>query len=189
MNVRTNTHTAFDLLMHYALRSRACALAAPDVSPLKKSWTGIGFTLGKQHFLASMDDISEIINLPQCTKIPRTKPYVRGAANNRGSIIPVIDLMTFFAKGTSRVTRLRRLLVIDFREFSTGLVVDDILGMQHFPYDNYEASISTQLDTCFHPYISGTYFREITDTQDIERWPVLDLDRLLTDENLDNLSA
>lgn len=188
MSTSTPQNTAFDLLMHYAMRSRACALATVDVKPPEQIWTGIGFSLGEAQFLAPMDDISEIINLPPCTKIPRTKTFVRGAANIRGAIIPVIDLMIFFQKRSSRVARLRRLLVIEYRESFTGLVVDDILGMQHFTAHHYESRISSNLDPCFHPYLSGTYFRSNLDDEQ-EEWPVLDLDRLLTDQSLENLSV
>lgn len=188
MNNVPTANKAFELLMQFAVRSRACAIAAPDAIPPEQIWTGVGFSLGESHFLAPMDDISEIINLPLCTKIPRTKPFVRGAANIRGSIIPVIDLMSFFHKTSTRVPRLRRLLVIEYRESFTGLAVDDILGMQHFTAHHYESTISTNLEPCFHPYLSGTYFREGTDAQQ-EAWPIFDLDRLLADQSLENLSA
>ena len=151
--------TAFNLLLHYAFRSRACASSLPETSPQEQSWTGIGFSLGEQSFLVPMSDITEILNLPHCTRIPRTKSFVRGAANIRGSVVPVIDLMAFFQKPSTRVARLRRVLVVDYRESSTGLIVDDILGMQHFSAMNYEASISSELEPCFHGYLSGTYFR------------------------------
>ena len=190
MNERKpTTETAFDLLMHYAVRSRACALAAPDIAPTEQTWTGIGFTLGDAYFLAAMDDIAEIINLPQCTNIPKTKHFVRGVSNIRGSIIPVVDLMSFFSKGTSRVSRLRRLLVVEYKESYTGLVVDDILGMQHFAVAHYESNIPIPIDDCFTPYLNGSYWRSISTSDEKEYWPVFELDRLLSDEHLENLSA
>ncbi len=188
MNARTATDTPFKLLSHYAMRSRACALSASDVAPILQTWTGIGFSLGTSVFLVSMEDISEIINLPLCTKIPRTKSFVRGAANFRGSIIPVIDLMSFFNKSSSRIARLRRLLVVEYGESYTGLVVDDVLGMQHFPMDNFEASIDSGVESVFHPFLAGTYFDPVTKSYEIDRWPVFDLSRLLADERLENLS-
>lgn len=188
MNERKTPETPFDLLSHYAMRSRACALSAPSIAPIQQSWTGIGFSLGADTFLASMDDISEIINLPSCTKIPRTKSFVRGVANVRGSIIPVVDLMSFFQKGSSRATRLRRLLVIEYGESYTGLVVDDILGMQHFPIGGFKSAIDGHVDDAFKPFLSGTYTRVPQETLEEERWPVFDLATLLADERLENLS-
>ncbi len=188
MNERNMPETPFDLLTHYSVRSRACALSAPTLAPFQQQWTGIGFSLGADTFLVSMDDISEIINLPTCTKIPRTKSFVRGVANVRGSIIPVVDLNHFFQKGSSRVTRLRRLLVIEYGESYTGLVVDDILGMQHFPLDGFKGSIENHIDEVYKPFLSGTYTRVPQDTLEEERWPVFDLGTLLADERLENLS-
>lgn len=188
-NSTSSTDNAFDLLVHYSVRSRACAKSAIDIAPIEKTWTGIGFSLGHTAFVASMDDIAEIINLPACTHIPRTKSFVRGAANIRGSIMPVIDLMGFFNKGSSRVARLRRLLVVEYLDSYTGLVVDDILGMQHFPLRSFEPSIESNLDVCFHNYLSGTYSRITANSQDQEHWPVFDIDRLLADESLENLAV
>lgn len=189
MSERIPADSAFDLLMHYAMRSRACATAAPDIAPSEQTWTGIGFTLGDAYFLSAMDDITEIINLPTCTNIPRTKPFVRGVANIRGAIIPVIDLMSFFSKGTSRVSRLRRLLVVEYNESYTGLVVDDILGMQHFTATHYEPQPPLPIDDCFKPYLNGSYWRNNIVGDEKEYWPVFELDRLLTGDHLENLSA
>mgnify|MGYP001140108955 CR=1 FL=1 len=178
---------AFGLLADIAQKSRSCAFALPDSKPPQQSWTGIGFSLGETILLASMEDIAEIINLPRCTRIPKAKSFVRGAASVRGSIVPVVDLLAFFSLRTNRAARLQRMLVVEFGESYSGLVVDDILGMQHFPLENFEESYPYDLQDCFVPFVCGSYWRTTSDGSE-EYWPVLDLHQLLADQSLINLS-
>ena len=180
--------TPFDILLHYALRSRACALPPEDIKPPQEFWSGVGFTLGKESFVIPMEDLAEIINAPKFTKIPRLKHYVRGVANIRGSIVPVVDLMLFFNKNSSRIARLRRLFVLEYKDSFTGLLVDDISGMQHFPANNYQNTMPKSIDPKIAPFISGSYWRMKPRSNVKEVFSVLNTSSLLENEQFENLA-
>jgi len=184
--------TPFDILLDYAAKSRACSVELNDHESPAEMYSGVGFTLDDQTYLIAIDDLTEIINAPHFTKIPRLKSYVCGVANIRGSIVPVVDLMLFFKKTSSRIARLRRLLVIEYKETYTGLLVDDILGMQHFPTAQYQTELPKTIDTEIAPFLNGCYWRA-SNEQTLsevkkELFPVFNTQLLLSNENIENLA-
>ena len=180
--------TPFDILLHYALRSRACTLPPENLKPPQELWSGVGFTLGDAAFVIPLEDVSEIINAPRFTKIPRLKHYVRGVANIRGSIVPVVDLMLFFNKHSKRIARLRRLIVLEYKDALTGLLVDDISGMQHFPVNNFLNSTTKNLDDQIKPYVSGSYWRLKPRSNIKEIFYLFNTMQLLENDQFENLA-
>ena len=77
-----------------------------------------------------MDDVIEILDLPVLSNVPLTQPWVRGIANVRGSLLPVIDLNGYLGNEVPRVTNKTRVLVIDFNGVYSGLVVDALDGQR-----------------------------------------------------------
>ena len=88
----------------------------------------------------------------------REQPWVRGIANIRGNLLPVIDLSGCLTGGVTRITGKTRVLVIDYNGFYSGLIVDEVLGMKHFMDNEYsveDAQVSIarseaeRCDRCF----------------------------------------
>ena len=57
------------------------------------------FTLGRQEFGIDIMRIKEIIRMQEIRNVPQSPDYVRGVINNRGSIIPIMDLKQKFNMG------------------------------------------------------------------------------------------
>jgi twitching motility protein PilI len=51
----------------------------------------------------------------------------------RGKLLPVIDLSAYLGSEPAAVTRRTRVLVLDCLGVYSGLVVDEVLGLRHFP--------------------------------------------------------
>src|SRR5210317_1346393 len=64
--------------------------------PLKESahpeWQGLGFQIGGLRLVASMGEISEIMQVPKMAPLPGVKSWIMGIANVRGRLVPVVDL-------------------------------------------------------------------------------------------------
>ena len=70
--------------------------------------------------------------------------------------------------------RRRRLLVLDQNDLYTGMAVDEVLGMQHFPIDEFVESLPVS-DPAVTNFVRGAYRREG------EYWSVFSLTRLAED--------
>lgn len=153
-----NVSEAFLKLVEIADQSRNQASDLPSREEAVTHWTGVGFTLGKVDYVAPMGEVAEILQVPRFTKVPGVRQWVKGVANVRGRLMPVLDLMQFFDKASGFQTRRRRLLVIDKDELYSGIVVDEVRGMQHFPLDSFEAN-PDDVDEVMKPYVIGAYSR------------------------------
>ncbi|MCG6899034.1 MAG: chemotaxis protein CheW [Gammaproteobacteria bacterium] len=111
---------------------RGCEVGLPRNSEEYNEWSGIAFRLGHNKLIAPLDDVVEILDYPQLSVVPLTQPWVRGIANVRGNLLPVIDLNGFLGKESPRMTQKTRILVINFNDMYSGLVVDEVLGLKHF---------------------------------------------------------
>jgi twitching motility protein PilI len=114
---------------------RGCETGLPRKAEALNEWSGIAFRLGRNKLLAPMDDVVEILDMPEISVVPLTQPWVRGIANLRGNLLPVIDLNGYLGNELPRVTDRTRVLVIDFNGIYSGLVVDDVMGLKHFIED------------------------------------------------------
>jgi len=52
----------------------------------------IVFKIGNEEYALRIDTVKEVVLTPKTTQIPLTPEYIRGVANIRGEILPIIDL-------------------------------------------------------------------------------------------------
>lgn len=145
----------------------------PEEEKTLEIWSSVGFILNGVRFVAPMDEVAEILTMPRITPIPGVDGWIKGIANVRGRLLPVIDLMGFFmGQQTGVSTKLKRLLVIEAGDIYTGLIVDNVFGMQHFPADAYQNRVSNLPDV-FLPVVIGSY------QQGQQVWPIFSPFKLL----------
>lgn len=137
-------------------------------------WTGVGFMLAGQRFVAPIGEVAEILKVPRYTLIPGVEPWMKGLANVRGRLLPIMDLMGFLNRRSQALELRRRILVVDHGEIFSGLMVDEVLGMQHLSVDEYDRSPSGVFAEVA-PYVRGCFVR------DGQKWYVLLLSRLTED--------
>ncbi len=95
----------FALLRDIESRSRQKALGLPQQLEIRPTQTGIGFLLQNIALVVATSEISEILPYPPLTRIPGTVDWMKGVANIRGTLIPVIDLLGFAKQETARLNR------------------------------------------------------------------------------------
>lgn len=84
------------------------------------------FNLNKEEFGVDINNVKEIVRLPDITPIPCSPEYISGICNLRGNVLPVIDSRIRFAMMAQEITDKTRLLVVETGGCNTGLVVDDV---------------------------------------------------------------
>ncbi|UVE18127.1 chemotaxis protein CheW [Pseudomonas sp. LS44] len=154
-----DAQTPFQLLFEIDQRCRLMAAGLPSQQAAIQTWSGIGFRMGEQLFVAPMGEIGEVLHEPRFTLLPGVKSWVKGVANVRGRLLPVMDLCGFFGHDLSPLRKQRRVLVVDHQEVFAGLTVDEVFGMQHFPVDNFSEQLPP-LDASIQPFIYGVFQRE-----------------------------
>jgi twitching motility protein PilI len=152
--------TAFELLLQIDRRCRLLGAELPSQPAHRDSWSGIGFRLGEHWYVAPMGEVSEVLHEPRHTSLPGVKPWVRGVANLRGRLLPLMDLCGFFGHELSSVRKQRRVLVVDHDEVFAGLLVDEVLGLQHFPKDSLEAIPLAPLEGPESAFVQGRFAGE-----------------------------
>ena len=155
----TESQTAFELLLDIDRRCRLLAADLPSQETRLQGWSGIGFRVGEQWFVAPMREVAEVLHEPRCTLMPGVKTWIRGVANLRGRLLPVMDLCGFFGGELSPLRKQRRVLVVDHNEVFAGLTVDEVFGMQHFPVDTFSEQLPP-LEAAIAPFIHGVFQRE-----------------------------
>ena len=135
-------------------------------------WSGIAFEMMGQYFVAPLGEVSEVIYPPKCTPVPNTKAWVRGVANIRGRLLSVSDLSHYLTGHKSHSSNAQKVLCIQHDEHYVGLIVDQVLGIQHFNKKSFFSPQDDVADT-LHPYCRG-YFQ-----QHNQKWQVFLFSQLL----------
>lgn len=170
----------FAVLMAIAERSQALAIELPAKENAQTHWNGLGFSLLGQQFVAPMGEVAELMRVPTSTRLPGVKHFVNGIANVRGRLMAILDLAIYFGTPSLAPIPQRRILAIENDEAYLGFIVDESLGMQHFPQEAFKQDI--EVAELFRPYVKGGY------QVGTNIWPILSLSALAEDSNLEQLA-
>lgn len=154
--VMSEPQAAFLALLSLAESSRAAARGLPAQADIRPLWSGIGFSLMGNNFVAPIGEVSEMLQIPNYTHLPGVQSWVKGVANVRGRLLPLFDLAAFFGDRLTGSRKHRRILVLETETLYSGLMVDRVFGMQHFPMDEYSEQSGVVPDNVA-PFVSGSY--------------------------------
>nr|WP_317199179.1 chemotaxis protein CheW [uncultured Psychrobacter sp.] len=129
----------------------------------ESDWQGLVFDIGGQRLIAPMGEVSEVLMMPEYTTMPLVKPWMLGIANIRGRLLPLTDMSKFLQIPSMRTQMSqRKVLVIDHETMFSGLLVDQVLGIEQFSQDQYRAeAIDSQ--SPFAPYNHGKFYKDEQD--------------------------
>lgn len=159
------------LLRDMAARGRLHARELPRKVEVKETWTGIGFRLGEADLVAPLSEVREMMPYPALTSVPGAKPWVKGIANVRGNLLPIMNLPGYVNQSGAALTRRARVLVIREGDIYAGLIVDSVYGLQHF-FEEERCAEEPVVDEAIHPYLQGAFL------QAGRHWGVFSLQRL-----------
>ncbi len=172
-SLRTLKDHPFDLLCEMERRSRAAAAGAHGHDVNLEEWVGVGFRLGRERFVVPRDEVREVLMVPPAvTRVPGAKSWVKGLANVRGHLLPLVDLREFLGSGVGGAERSARALVANSDEFPVGLIVDEVFGFRRF----LDAELHLEVpETVIRAdrFLDGCFQRAD------EVWPVFSVSKLL----------
>lgn len=176
-----NIDNPFEFLLDLEKRTLVGSANLPSVDQVEQEWVGVGFRIGKSKLISSMSDVKEILDLPNFTLVPGVKSWIVGVANVRGSLLPIMDLKGYLLGEDIKNRAKGRVIVIDYKGFNTGLVVEEVYGMRHFR----ESDVSDDMPS-IHEDI--TPFIESAFKSEGEHWSVFDFNKLTADERFSHAS-
>jgi purine-binding chemotaxis protein CheW len=86
----------------------------------------VSFRLADEEYGIEITKIQEIILMGEITRVPQTPPYVKGLINLRSNVIPILDLRLRFALPESAVSDDTRIMVVNVKGKTIGLIVDAV---------------------------------------------------------------
>lgn len=156
MSATATSVTPYSILLDIERRSRSRALGLPQQVEVRRTSSGIGFRVGELLMVSPLGDIKEILIFPPITRVPHAKVWVRGIANVRGSLLPIMDLRGFVEGVMTEQTRRTRVLLISHENLQAGLVVDEALGLRHF-FDEERLGGVANLPPPYREFVTGGY--------------------------------
>lgn len=84
----------------------------------------IMFTLADERYGVEVEKVHTIERMYPLTRVPKTPSFVKGVFNNRGVVIPVIDMRERFSLPTEDYTEHTRIIIVVVNEMQVGLIVD-----------------------------------------------------------------
>jgi twitching motility protein PilI len=173
LSLRSLRDRPFELLKELEKRSRTVAASSAADAESGKEWVGVAFRMGGETFLVAREETREVLGYPAAvTRIPGAKSWVKGLANVRGQLLPMLDLRQFLGSGATTAGRNTRVVVVNHRDIPAGLMVDEVLGFRRFADAEFNAEPPPTVIRC-DLYLAGAFRRGG------EVWPVLNLKTLV----------
>lgn len=173
----------FELLTELERRSKAAMAGALGDDVDVQEWVGIGFRLGAERFIVGREEVREVLMVPSSvTRVPGAKSWVRGLANVRGHLLPIVDLRAYLGAGAGGTGRSARVLVLNSQDLPTGLVVDEVFGFRRFLEREHRDAAQETMIRC-ERYLDGSFERG----PDV--WPVFSMRKLLGADDFQRAAA
>lgn len=109
----------------------------------------LSFNVSNESFCIDLINVHEILRPAFITRIPNVEDNVLGVINLRGEIIPIIDLKKKFDQGFTGLTKMTRIIVLEYNTKRFGLVVEEVKQVIKI-HKNSISAINNQLSTAFN---------------------------------------
>jgi purine-binding chemotaxis protein CheW len=139
------------------------------------------FSLGNEFYGIEIRYVTEIVGMQPITEVPELPEYIRGIINLRGKIIPVMDVRLRFKKTLREYNDRTCIIVIDVKDIAIGLIIDSVSEVISIPEADIVAPPGASQG------LSNKYIKGIGKVGN-EVKLILDCDKLLNDEETENLS-
>jgi twitching motility protein PilI len=153
-------------------RCRVSAAGLPQATETRRLWSGVAFRIACSRMVAAMGEVVEILTYPELTVIPYTRSWVRGIANIRGRLLPVIDMNGFLHGRLTPIDRHTRVMVSEYAGIYSGLIVDEVVGLRHFAEEAIVAE-PDGIDAALRSYVHQGF------SVDGEHWGIFRLSKLV----------
>jgi twitching motility protein PilI len=116
----------FELLAELERRGRAVSAQLSEQADAGREWVGVALRMAGDLYLVAREETREVLGVPaSTTRVPGAKAWIKGLANVRGQLLPIIDLRHFLGSGITPITRNTRVVVVHHREIAENEFTGD----------------------------------------------------------------
>lgn len=141
----------------------------------------VTFRLADETYGINVMQVQEVLRVSEIAPVPGAPHYVLGIINLRGNVVTVIDTRIRLGLTTTDVTDSTRIVIIETAKHVVGILVDCVAEVVDLPTSEVESAPNVGNDESAK-YIQGVASR------DDELLILVDLNKLLTDEEWDELA-
>ncbi len=142
----------------------------------------VTFRLADEIYGINVMQVQEVLRVTEIAPVPGAPHYVLGIINLRGNVVTVIDTRIRLGLPTSEMTDATRIVIIESDKHIVGILVDSVAEVVDLRASEMESAPNVGNDESAK-YIQGVASR------DDELLILVDLNKLLTDEEWDELAA
>jgi twitching motility protein PilI len=140
----------------------------------------LGVSINGFNWLIALEDVSEVVPLPEITRVPQTQPWFMGMANVRGNLYALTDLANFLGYPATTISANSRILLVHQKfDMNAGLLVERLVGLRSSDDMEKQDDIGEQ---------AAWYVNQYKDANN-ETWHELDLGRLLNQHEFMQVAA
>ncbi len=108
----------------------------------------VTISLDGDRYGINVQNIQEIIGVPETAHVPNTMPYMKGVTSLRGKVIPLVDLRIKFNLSEKEYDKLTVVLITEIQENLIGFIVDSVSDVISIPVSEIQNTphFSTSID-------------------------------------------
>jgi len=168
----------YEYLAQLQTRCQQHAVGLPTKAKVDDAWVGIGFSANSIRCIARMTEVSEILPVPDTIRVPGVKKWVRGLANIRGALMPILDLRGFLIGGDTKINKKSRILVVNQSGILAGILVEEVFGLRRFKQGTQNKnSTDDAKEANMGQYVTGEFLEKN------EQWNIFSIKTLLATDS------
>jgi len=113
------------------------------------------FDLDNEEYAAPIEDLREIIRIPEIAPVPNAPEFIRGILNLRGTIVVVIDLEKRFHLTREGATPASHIIITQVKDGTFGLIVDKVSEVLRVPVSKIQPTPSLVSSKIHADYLKG----------------------------------
>lgn len=137
------------------------------------------FNLGNEVFGLKISCIIQIVEMQKVTEVPDMPSYIKGVINQRGKVIPLMDLRLRFGMDERDYDDRNCIIIVSVHDSFIGFIVDTVAEVHDIDDANIDPSPGFKSDSLKERYISG--LGKIGEDVKI----LLDVEKIITQDDLE----
>ncbi|PYE32731.1 purine-binding chemotaxis protein CheW [Idiomarina fontislapidosi] len=141
----------------------------------------VTFQLEQETYGINVMQVQEVLRYSEIAPVPGAPDYVLGIINLRGNVVTVIDTRLRFGLPENEITDNTRIVIIESDKQVIGILVDSVAEVVYLKKSDIDSApnVGTEESARFIQGVSN---------RDGELLILVDLDKMLTDEEWDEIS-
>mgnify|MGYP000651641779 FL=1 len=141
----------------------------------------VTFQLEQETYGINVMQVQEVLRYSEIAPVPGAPNYVLGIINLRGNVVTVIDTRLRFGLPQTEVTDSTRIVIIESDKQVIGILVDSVAEVVYLKKSEIDTAPNVGTD-------ESSRFIQGVSNRDDELLILVDLDKMLTDDEWDEIS-